>query len=131
MGGAGEERLHLDLVPLRGRAAAAGTSRSEPVFEGNSEEWSEPRAFEKVLEAHIQDTHENNNDPVHFLYVHGATGRCPDSEISYTPDSTHYRISSSNEIEYPFGTFKMTLVRDSWGLGLNCMEHGGHSRARG
>jgi len=91
----------------------------QPVFE--DAEWSEPRAFEKILEAHIQDTHENNNDPVHFLYVHGSspTG---ESTISYTPDSTHYRISSTNEIEYPFGTFKMTLVRDSWGLGLNFLN---------
>ena len=85
------------------------------------EEWAEPRAFEVVLDAHIQDTHENNNDPVHFLYVHGATS-VPDSEIEFTPDSTHYRITSINEVEYPFGTFKMVFHRDSWGLGLNAMD---------
>jgi len=84
-------------------------------------EWSEPRAFDVVLEAHIQDTHENNNDAVHFHYVHGAT-EVPESTITFTPDSTHYRISSSHEALYPFGTFTMTLVRDSWGLGLNCMS---------
>jgi phenylpropionate dioxygenase-like ring-hydroxylating dioxygenase large terminal subunit len=92
-----------------------------PLFEGNDADWSEPRAFEKVLEAHIQDTHENNNDPVHFLYVHSAT-QIPESEISFTPDSTHYRISSTNEVEHPMGKFEMTLVRDSWGLGLNCLS---------
>ena len=95
---------------------------AQPVFEGaEGSEWSEPRSFEKILEAHIQDTHENNNDPVHFLYVHSATS-IPESKIEYTPGSTHYRISSTNEIEYPFGTFKMTFYRDSWGLGLNCMS---------
>jgi len=96
----------------------------QPVFDPNSPEaadWSEPRAFDVVLDAHIQDTHENNNDPVHFLYVHSST-MIPESDIEYTPNSTHYRISSTNEIEYPFGKFKMTLVRDSWGLGLNCMS---------
>jgi hypothetical protein len=98
---------------------------AHPVFEGSeAAEWSEPRSFEKILEAHIQDTHENNNDPVHFLYVHSAT-RIPESKISYTPNSTHYRISSTNEVEYPFGRFEMTLDRDSWGLGLNCISMDG------
>jgi nitrite reductase/ring-hydroxylating ferredoxin subunit len=94
---------------------------SQPVFEDGAAEWSEPRAFEKVLEAHIQDTHENNNDPVHFLYVHGAT-EVPESTIRFTPDSTHYQIESTHEAVYPNGTFQMTFVRDSWGLGLNCMD---------
>lgn len=94
---------------------------SKPVFEGADDEWAEPRAFEKILEAHIQDTHENNNDPVHFLYVHGAA-EIPESEIRFTPDSTHYRITSTHEADYPNGTFQMTFHRDSWGLGLNCMD---------
>ena len=34
-------------------------------------EWSEPRTHELEMEAYLQDTHENNNDPVHFQYVHG------------------------------------------------------------
>jgi phenylpropionate dioxygenase-like ring-hydroxylating dioxygenase large terminal subunit len=96
----------------------------QPVFDrasAASADWSEPRAFDVILDAHIQDTHENNNDPVHFLYVHKAT-TVPESEIQYTPDSTHYRITTTNEIEYPFGTFKMVFHRDSWGLGLNCMD---------
>jgi len=96
----------------------------QPVFDRTSEEsadWSEPRIFDVILEAHIQDTHENNNDAVHFLYVHNSTS-IPESEITYTPDSTHYRITNVNEVEYPFGTFKMIFHRDSWGLGLNCMD---------
>jgi nitrite reductase/ring-hydroxylating ferredoxin subunit len=96
----------------------------QPIFQGVHEEWSEPRAFETVLDAHIQDTHENNNDPVHFLYVHSAT-EVPVSEIRFTPDSTHYRITSHHEAVYPNGTFQMTFHRDSWGLGLNCMEMAG------
>lgn len=99
--------------------AAQWDFEAQPEF--GDAEWSEPRAFEKVLEAHIQDTHENNNDPVHFLYVHSATS-VPESEIHYTPDSTHYRIISHMEQEYPFGTFKMSLLRDSWGLGLTSIR---------
>jgi len=93
----------------------------QPLFEGKDDEWSELRSFEKVLDAHIQDTHENNNDPVHFLYVHGAT-EVPVSEIEFSPDSTHYRITSHHEAVYQSGTFQMTFHRDSWGLGLNAME---------
>jgi phenylpropionate dioxygenase-like ring-hydroxylating dioxygenase large terminal subunit len=90
-------------------------------YASGDSEWSEPRAFEAILESHVQDTHENNNDPVHFLYVHDQT-EVPESTISYTPDSTHYRISTTHEAVYPFGTFKMTFHRDSWGLGLNYMS---------
>ena len=92
---------------------------AQPIFD--DDDWAEPRAFEKILESHVQDTHENNNDLVHFLYVHG-TQEVIDSTIEYTPDSTHYRISSTNEIDYAMGTFQMTLERDSWGLGLNFMN---------
>jgi len=98
------------------------------MFEGADEEWSSPRTFEKVMDTHIQDTHENNNDPVHFLYVHGSK-EIPESKVSFTPDSTHYRITSDFEANYPNGTFTMTFNRDSWGLGLNYLEMVGISGA--
>jgi phenylpropionate dioxygenase-like ring-hydroxylating dioxygenase large terminal subunit len=85
------------------------------------EDWSEPRTFEQVMEAHVQDTHENNNDPVHFQFVHGMP-ETPPSEITYSPDSTHYRIVSHSEQTTPLGTFQTTLVRDSWGLGLTAVS---------
>jgi len=90
-----------------------------PEFENG--DWSEPRTFEIELEAHVQDTHENNNDPVHFQYVHGMT-ETPPSDIRYSEDSPHYRITSTSEQETPLGTFQMTLVRDSWGLGLTAVR---------
>ncbi len=93
----------------------------QPVFQGADDAWSEPRAFDVVLDAHIQDTHENNNDPVHFFYVHSAP-EIPESDIRFTPGSTHYRITSTQEMVYPNGTFTMIFHRDSWGLGLNCMD---------
>jgi nitrite reductase/ring-hydroxylating ferredoxin subunit len=92
-----------------------------PAFEGADEEWCEPRTFETVLDAHIQDTHENNNDPVHFHYVHGQTD-IPVSDITFTPDSTHYRITSKHVAQYSTGAVETTFIRDSWGLGLNYMD---------
>ncbi|MEM7413422.1 MAG: Rieske 2Fe-2S domain-containing protein [Myxococcota bacterium] len=87
---------------------------------GNAD-WSEPRLESLEMEAYVQDTHENNNDPVHFQYVHGMVGDSS-SEIEYSPDSTHYRITTHNEQETPLGTFQMSLVRDSWGLGLTAVR---------
>jgi len=80
-------------------------------------EWSEPRSFELTLDAHVQETHENNNDPVHFHFVHGML-EPPPTEISYSEDGRHYRIVSHSETQTPFGTYPTSLIRDSWGLGL-------------
>jgi len=85
------------------------------------EDWSEPRTFEVELEAHVQDTHENNNDPVHFQYVHGMP-QTPPGEIHYDEDSTHYRIVNTSEQQTPLGVFEVTLARDSWGLGLTSVR---------
>ena len=88
--------------------------------------WSEPRQFELVLDSYVQDTHENNNDPVHFHFVHGSSEAMMEGgEITYDPDSTHYRIVNTQEQETPAGTFEMSLVRDSWGLGLTAVRSQG------
>jgi len=84
-------------------------------------DWSEPRTFEQELVAHVQETHENNNDPVHFQFVHGMA-ETPPSEIEYSEDGRHYRIVSHHETQTPFGTFQTSLVRDSWGLGLTAIR---------
>ena len=87
-------------------------------------EWSPPRQFDLVMDAHVQDTHENNNDPVHFEFVHGMPNT-PPGEIVYDEDSTHYCITNTSEQETPVGTFEMTLRRDSWGLGLTAVRSQG------
>ncbi len=84
------------------------------------EDWSEPSYFELEIDAHIQETHENNNDPVHFQYVHGMP-ETPPSQITFSEDGRHYQIVSHSERVMPSGTFKTSLVRDSWGLGLNAI----------
>jgi len=84
-------------------------------------EWSEPRTFELEIPAHVQDTHENNNDPVHFQFVHGMV-ETPPSEIRFSEDGRHYQIVSHGERQTPFGTFQTSLLRDSWGLGLSSVR---------
>jgi len=86
-------------------------------------DWSEPRTFELVLPAHVQDTHENNNDPEHFRFVHGSV-ETPPSTIEYAPDGRHYRIVSDFVAQGPWAQYleKSKLVRDSWGLGLTAVR---------
>ena len=85
--------------------------------------WSEPRTFELVLPAHVQDTHENNNDPVHFQFVHKSL-ETPPSKIEYASDGRHYRIESDFLAQGPWAKYleKSKLVRDSWGLGLTAVR---------
>jgi nitrite reductase/ring-hydroxylating ferredoxin subunit len=91
-------------------------------------EWSEPRTHELVLEAHVQDTHENNNDPVHFQFVHRMV-QTPPGEISYSAGGRHYRMVNTSEQVTPLGTFQLSLVRDSWGLGLTAVRSVGWPNA--
>lgn len=84
-------------------------------------EWSEPRTFELEVPVHVQDMHENNNDPVHFHFVHGAPD-LPECEISWGDDGRTYRIVSEHDRQTPFGTFRTRLVRDSFGLGLTSVR---------
>ncbi len=86
-------------------------------------DWSEPRTFELVLPAHVQDTHENNNDPVHFQFVHRSL-ETPPSSIEYSADGRHYRIVSDFVAQGAWAQYleKSKLVRDSWGLGLTAVR---------
>lgn len=84
-------------------------------------DWSEPRIFDLEVPVHVQDMHENNNDPVHFQFVHGVAEPMP-SEIEFAEDGRYYRITSHSEQVTPLGTFQMSLVRDSWGIGLSAVS---------
>jgi hypothetical protein len=84
-------------------------------------DWSDPRSFELRVPVHSQDMHENNLDPVHFQFVHGML-ESPPSEISYAEGGRFMRVQHTAEHEYPFGTFRTTLIRDSWGLGLSSVR---------
>jgi nitrite reductase/ring-hydroxylating ferredoxin subunit len=84
-------------------------------------DWSMPRTFELEVPVHVQDMHENNNDPVHFQFVHGNLEPLP-SEITYAADGRAYRISSTQERDTPYGRFTTTLIRDSWGIGLSAVS---------
>ena len=45
-------------------------------------DWTEPRSLLLEVAVHIQDMHENNNDPVHFRYVHGNL-QVPPAEVRF------------------------------------------------
>ena len=84
--------------------------------------WSEPITFELVVDAHVQDMHENNNDPVHFAFVHGMPGGAPPGEIEYFDDPRHYRIVNHGETQTELGAFPTSLIRDSWGIGISAVR---------
>jgi nitrite reductase/ring-hydroxylating ferredoxin subunit len=88
-------------------------------------EWSEPRVFELDVPAHPQDLHENNNDLVHFTYVHRSTSPAEDCEITYSPDGRTYRIVTEHDTETPIGTFRTRLIRDSFGIGQTVIRTDG------
>jgi len=84
-------------------------------------EWTEPRYFQLHIPAHLQDSHENNCDPVHFFYVHGMTD-VPPSKVSYLDNGRIMRATSVYEKQTTMGTFEAELERDSWGLGLTSVR---------
>jgi phenylpropionate dioxygenase-like ring-hydroxylating dioxygenase large terminal subunit len=111
-----QERNHMIFVWHH----AEGTPPSwevPVVAELSDPAWSEPRRLELDVPVHMQDMHENNLDPVHFQFVHGML-EVPPSEITYADGGRTMRVQHTAERELPFGTFKTTLVRESWGLGL-------------
>ena len=80
-------------------------------------DWTPPRFYEIKVAVHMQDMAENNCDPVHFKYVHGATA-IPESEIGFSDDGVFMHVIDHAERETSVGTFRTTLARDSWGLGV-------------
>jgi phenylpropionate dioxygenase-like ring-hydroxylating dioxygenase large terminal subunit len=65
----------------------------------------------------MQELHENNNDPVHFHFVHGNASM-PRAEIEIGEGGRVMHMVSRQRKETPYGTFDTALHTDSWGLGL-------------
>jgi phenylpropionate dioxygenase-like ring-hydroxylating dioxygenase large terminal subunit len=80
-------------------------------------DWCEPRHFEFTVPVHMQEMHENNNDPVHFHFVHGNP-QMPRSEIEFDQGGRVMRMRTAQRRETPYGTFDTVLETESWGLGL-------------
>ena len=85
------------------------------------EDWTEPRQFMLDVPIHQQDMHENNLDPVHFEFVHGMT-ETPPSEIEYGEGGRYMKVQHTAEHDTPMGTFELTLIRESWGMGLSSVR---------
>ena len=87
-------------------------------------EWSEPRTFTLDVPVHMQDMAENNLDPVHFRYVH-SMDTIPETEFDIAEDGRFLKATSYTEAVTPAGTFNMSLIRDTWGLGMSSVESAG------
>jgi len=83
--------------------------------------WTEQRTFEFEVPVHMQDMAENNLDPVHFQVVHSMP-EVPETDISYGEDKRFMHAVSYFDQDTPVGTFKMALLRDTWGIGLSSVE---------
>jgi len=80
-------------------------------------DWTEPRRFELEIPAPVQDTHENNNDPEHFVHVHrGPPMR--DARISFGEKGRLMRVEYTQDRDTPLGPMPLTLANDSWQIGL-------------
>ncbi len=134
--GACVEIPYCDRVPARARVAAWDVvERNRLIFvwrhadgkppdwqvpemaELGDAAWTEPRTFELVVPVHMQEMHENNNDPIHFHYVHGNADM-PRSTVETRDGGRVMRVVTSQRRATPYGTFDTTLETDSWGLGL-------------
>ncbi len=85
-------------------------------------EWAEPRTFEMEIPVHVQELHENNNDPVHFTFVHRNVNLTTKADITYAPDGREYRVVTEHDSETPMGTFRIRLIRDSYGIGQTTLR---------
>ncbi|MFP6665488.1 MAG: Rieske 2Fe-2S domain-containing protein [Deltaproteobacteria bacterium] len=85
-------------------------------------DWTTPREEEIEVPIHVQDIHENNNDPVHFQVVHGMNEVMDTEPIEYSADGRIYKLTGHTERETPMGTFKTTLVRESFGIGMSTVR---------
>jgi phenylpropionate dioxygenase-like ring-hydroxylating dioxygenase large terminal subunit len=79
--------------------------------------WTEPRTFEMEVPVHMQELHENNNDPVHFHFIHGNPVM-PRQEIRFAEEGRVMHMTTYNRRETPWGTFDTQLETTSWALGL-------------
>jgi len=87
-------------------------------------EWAEPTTFEIEVPIHMQDMAENNLDPVHFEVVHTSQS-VPETEIHFAEGGRFMHAVSYSEEQTPGGTFKMSLLRDTWCLGMSSVESKG------
>jgi nitrite reductase/ring-hydroxylating ferredoxin subunit len=86
--------------------------------------WSPAQRFTLEVPVHMQDMAENNWDPVHFEIVH-TSPIAPETDITYGDDGRFMRAISYSQQETPLGKFDMSLIRDTWGIGMSSVESAG------
>jgi phenylpropionate dioxygenase-like ring-hydroxylating dioxygenase large terminal subunit len=84
-------------------------------------DWTEPRSLLLEVPVHMQDMHENNNDPIHFKYVHGNF-QPRQTAVHFGEGGRSMHMVSHGKTETPYGSFDSSLETDSWGLGLTAVR---------
>lgn len=79
-------------------------------------EWTEPRKLEMEVPVHVQETAENNCDPVHFYFVHSSL-KVPETESRIAEDGRFMTVIGKNEVATAMGQFTMVVEREAWNLG--------------
>jgi nitrite reductase/ring-hydroxylating ferredoxin subunit len=111
-------RVRNGMIFVWRHAEAKPAEWEVPAFpELDDPAWTEPRTFEIEVPVHMQEMHENNNDPVHFHFVHGQL-TMPQSEIHFGAGGRTMHMVTPGKRETPYGTFDTRLETDSWGLGV-------------
>jgi phenylpropionate dioxygenase-like ring-hydroxylating dioxygenase large terminal subunit len=104
-------------------AKGQSSSWEVPVLEEvGHPDWTTPREEEIEIPIHVQDIHENNNDPVHFQVVHGMSEAMETEPAEYSADGRIYKLVGHTERETAMGTFKTTLVRESFSIGMSTVR---------
>ncbi|MCA9771607.1 MAG: Rieske 2Fe-2S domain-containing protein, partial [Myxococcales bacterium] len=80
------------------------------------EGWTTPRKCELTVDVHVQESAENNCDPVHFFFVHRSLS-IPKTESKIGEDGRFMSVVGDNDVATPMGRFNMIVERDAWNLG--------------
>ncbi|MEH6568201.1 MAG: Rieske 2Fe-2S domain-containing protein [Halioglobus sp.] len=91
----------------------------------NPEDWAEPVYWIFDNPAHVQDGHENNLDPAHVYYLHGAQSVPLDAEtykFVYQDDSPAMSAFCNDKLETPYGPVDGESERVNWNIGLGAIR---------
>lgn len=89
------------------------------------EDWAVPLYWTFDNPVHVQDGHENNLDPAHIVYLHGA------KDVNLDPDHHNFvfdedspKMSSSYEgsLETPYGPVPGETHHENWSVGMGAIR---------
>lgn len=88
-------------------------------------DWAKPLFWIFDNPVHVQDSHENNLDPAHMVYLHGGQDipLAPEMhDFVYDEDSPAMRATYQSKIETPFGPVDGESSYENWNIGLGAIR---------